>query len=333
MSKFDVWIIRFEPQDSSPAERLQSAFGIDASSAQSLERSVPKIVKHAVSAKAAGEMRQALEAIGTVVECRPARDLKPVSGSGRSNSAQVFHPPGADLFPAGRLSAIDPFASSEGTGTPRISVDDAKSQEAAAAPVVEARTAGTGSDPVESSASKGPSTLPAKRVVAAFVIAMVALLLVWALSAWRERANLDALEAARRGDRAAAEDWVDRYLSRDACTLHEASTYLSTPGTRQYVRRPDYVETFVEKLHADGAPKIEICDSDTLGYRFAHYLVVTLPDDASKHEQVIADAQSLVRRDAVVYRGVSSAEVEEIVRASTLVGSRRVLAELPTEAD
>ena len=162
---------------------------------------------------------------------------------------------------------------------------------------------------------------------------MAALLVAWGLSVWRERANLDALEAARRGDRDAAEGWVDRYLKRDSCTLHEASAYLSAPGTRQYVRRPDYIETFVEKIHADGAPKIEICDSDALGYRFAHYLVVTLPNDASEHEQVIADVQSLVRRDAVVYRGVSSAEVEEIVRASTLVGTRRVLAELPTDAD
>lgn len=330
MSKFDVWIIRFEPQDSSPAERLQSAFGIDASSAQSLQRSVPKIVKHAVSAKAAGEMRQALEAIGAVVECQPARDLKPVSAGGRSNSAQVFHPPGADLFPAGRLSAIDPFASSEGTGAPRISVDDANAQEAATASAREARL---GSDSVESSLSEAGWRPPAKRVVAALVIAVVAVLVVWGLSAWRERANLDALEAARRGDRDAAERWVDRYLERDACTLHEADAYLSTPGTRQYVRRPDYIETFVEKLHADGAPRIEICDSDRLGYRFAHYLVVTLPDDTGKHEQLIADTQSLVRRDAVVYGGVSSAEVEELVRASTLIGTRRVLANLPTDAD
>jgi len=63
MSAFDVWIIRFEPGEAPPAERLQAAFGIDFASAQSLERSLPKIVKHAVPAKAAGEMRQALEAI------------------------------------------------------------------------------------------------------------------------------------------------------------------------------------------------------------------------------------------------------------------------------
>ena len=79
--------------------------------------------------------------------------------------------------------------------------------------------------------------------------------------------------------------------------------------------------------------RLELCESDALGFRFAHYLVVTLPDDTSKHEQVIADAQSMVRRDAVVYRGVTSAEVEEIVRSSTLVGTRRVLVDLPVEAD
>ena len=56
MSSFDVWIIRFEPGEAPPAERLQGAFGIDLASAQSLERSLPKIVKHAVPAKAAGEV-------------------------------------------------------------------------------------------------------------------------------------------------------------------------------------------------------------------------------------------------------------------------------------
>ncbi len=125
MSTFDVWIIRFEPGKASPAERLQSAFGIDAASARSLEQSLPKVVKHGVQAKAAGEMRQVLEAIGAVVECRPARDVKPVAAADGTGSAAVFHPPGADLFPAGRVSAIDPFASATEAGVPRISVDDA----------------------------------------------------------------------------------------------------------------------------------------------------------------------------------------------------------------
>jgi len=124
MSAFDVWIIRFEPGESSPADRLESAFGIDAASARALEQSLPKIVKHAVPAKAAGEMRQALEAIGAVVECRPAREAKPVGGAGGAESAAVFHPPGADLFPAGRISAIDPFAPASEAGRPRISVED-----------------------------------------------------------------------------------------------------------------------------------------------------------------------------------------------------------------
>jgi len=125
MSRFDVWIIRFEPGDASPAERLKTAFGIDSASARSLEQSVPKIVKHAVPAKAAGEMRIALEAIGAVVECRPAREVKPIAGATGRDSAAVFSPPGADLFPAGRLSAIDPFAAAGEPGSPRISVDEA----------------------------------------------------------------------------------------------------------------------------------------------------------------------------------------------------------------
>lgn len=124
MSAFDVWIIRFEPGDSPPADRLQAAFGIDAAAAQSIEQGLPKVVKHGVHAKAAGEMRLALEAIGAVVECRPARDSKPVVGSKGVEAAAVFRPPGADLLPAGRYSAIDPFAPVAEAGVPRISVED-----------------------------------------------------------------------------------------------------------------------------------------------------------------------------------------------------------------
>jgi hypothetical protein len=125
MSRFDVWIIRFEPGDASPAVRLERAFGLDAASARLLEQGVPKIVKHAVPAKAAGEMRIALEAIGALVECRPAREFKPITGAAGQDRAAVFSPPGADLFPTGRLSAIDPFAAVGEPGSPRISVDEA----------------------------------------------------------------------------------------------------------------------------------------------------------------------------------------------------------------
>jgi hypothetical protein len=124
MSSFDVWIIRFEPGTDSPAKRLQSAFGIDAANARTLEQSLPKIVKHGIPAKAAGEMRLALEAIGAVVECRPARDVKRVATLEGSKQATIFHPPGQDLLPSGRISAIDPFESPLEAGVPRISVDD-----------------------------------------------------------------------------------------------------------------------------------------------------------------------------------------------------------------
>jgi hypothetical protein len=162
---------------------------------------------------------------------------------------------------------------------------------------------------------------------------VAAVAIAWGVNAWRQSAAMHGLDAARDGDRGAAERWVDRTLRESRCELHEARGYISSSTTRQYVRRPDYVETFVEKLYADGAPDIEVCDSEALGFRFAHYLVVTLPDDQSKHERVISDAHSFVRRDAVVYRGVTSTEVEEIVRASTLVGKSRVLVDLPAEAD
>ncbi len=161
-------------------------------------------------------------------------------------------------------------------------------------------------------------------LIAAFGVA-------WGINTWRQQAITHELTAARAGDRDAAESWVDRALRESDCELHEAKTYLSS-ATRQYVRRPDYVGTFVDKLYAGGAPSVEVCDSDALGFRFAHYLVVTLPEDSREQERVIADAQSFVRRDAVVYRGVTSQEVEEIVRGSTLVGETRVLVDLPAQA-
>ncbi len=160
---------------------------------------------------------------------------------------------------------------------------------------------------------------------------IVAFGVAWGINTWRQQAITHELAAARAGNRDAAESWVDRALRESDCELHEAKTYLSS-ATRQYVRRPDYVETFVDKLYAGGAPSVEVCDSDALGFRFAHYLVVTLPEDSREQERVIADAQSFVRRDAVVYRGVTSQEVEEIVRGSTLVGETRVLVDLPAQA-
>lgn len=125
MSKFDVWIIRFTPGESSPAERLQTAFGIAPASARALEQSLPKVVKHGVSPKAAGEMRHALESIGAVVECRPAREVRIAAGPTGADRGAVFHPPEEELFSAGRISAIDPFAPASATKLPRISVDDA----------------------------------------------------------------------------------------------------------------------------------------------------------------------------------------------------------------
>lgn len=160
---------------------------------------------------------------------------------------------------------------------------------------------------------------------------VAALGISWGINSWRHAVADRGLEAAREGDRSAAEDWVDRAIRESACELHEANEYLAGP-TREYVRRPDYVEDFVSKLYEGGSPRVEVCDSDALGFHIAHYLVVTLPEADRAQERVIADAQSFVRRDAVVYRGVTSEEVEEIVRSSTLVGETRVLVDLPAEA-
>jgi len=119
MSTFDVWVIRFSPGGPPPSERLKNAFGIDDASAKSVEQNLPRVVKHGVAAKEAGEMRKVLESIGAVVECRPARDAQPSPGPGPA----VFQRPAEDLLP-GRMSAIDPFATAAKPGVPRISVDD-----------------------------------------------------------------------------------------------------------------------------------------------------------------------------------------------------------------
>jgi hypothetical protein len=119
MSTFDVWIVRFEPGDRPPAERLQEAFGIDAPSARVLEQSVPKIIKHGLPSQAASELREALEAIGAVVECRPARQPKPGAAA---EGAAVFHPPGVDLIPTGGASV--PPVKLPSAGAPRATAGD-----------------------------------------------------------------------------------------------------------------------------------------------------------------------------------------------------------------
>jgi hypothetical protein len=162
---------------------------------------------------------------------------------------------------------------------------------------------------------------------------VVALGLSFGINQWRMHAAASGLEAAQAGDRQAAERWVTRALRESDCELFDAQEYLRDADTRSYVRRPDYIETFVRKLRDGGATAVEICESDKLGFRIAHYLLVTLPEDAAKHEQLISDSQSLVRRDAVVYRGVSTLEVEDLVRTSTLIGTTRVLIDLPAQAN
>ena len=162
---------------------------------------------------------------------------------------------------------------------------------------------------------------------------ITALGIAWSVNGWRHGAALQTLDEARNGDREAAEAWVGRTLRNTECELHEAREYLSSSSSRPRVWRPDYVETFVEKLYAGGARDVEVCESRSLGYPVAHYLLITFPDEETRHERIIAHAQSMVRRDAVVYRGATSAEAEEIVRTSTLIGERRLLADLPAKAD
>ena len=129
MSKFDVWVLSFSTGGPPPAQRLKHAFGIDDTSARAIEQRLPRVIKHAVGAKEAGEMRKVLESIGAEVDCRPARAAK----STTNPNAAVFRRPSDELLP-GRVSAIDPFAPAEEAGVPRISVEDPAESDLPASP-------------------------------------------------------------------------------------------------------------------------------------------------------------------------------------------------------
>lgn len=201
MSAFDVWIMRFEPGETPPAERLRSAFGIDVAAARSIEQSLPKIVKHGVHAKAAGEMRLALEGIGAVVECRPARDSKPVAGPTGVETAAVFRPPGADLLPAGRYSAIDPFAPVAEAGVPRISVDDPvpPSPPASAAPKIEADPARSVTTSLLASSRKQQRRKFVQQAVATMLAGAAILAIGWFLGSSVLRGEADLIGIAFDG--------------------------------------------------------------------------------------------------------------------------------------
>ena len=111
MSSFDVWILRFHSTATAPSDGLRRVFGIDEGSAREIEQTLPRVVKHGVHAKAAGEMRKALESIGAIVECRPAK----AEASSRRKPV---------VEPVRRISAVDPVARGPEAGVPRISVDD-----------------------------------------------------------------------------------------------------------------------------------------------------------------------------------------------------------------
>ncbi len=121
MSSFDVWLITFEPGDIAPAVRLQDAFGMDPVSARELEQALPRVVKHGIPAEAADEMREALEAIGGVVDCRAAMDADEAA---KANGTAVFRPPGADLFPGRSVSKIDPLKEVRDGDPLRLSLGD-----------------------------------------------------------------------------------------------------------------------------------------------------------------------------------------------------------------
>lgn len=121
MSSFDVWILRFHSTATAPSDGLRRVFGIDERSAREIEQTLPRVVKHGVHAKAAGEMRKALESIGAIVECRPA---KADAGAARNPVVKSVR----------RTSAVDPVEPGPNAGVPRISVDNVVAQPASTEP-------------------------------------------------------------------------------------------------------------------------------------------------------------------------------------------------------
>jgi hypothetical protein len=155
MSSFDVWLITFEPGEIAPSTRLQDAFGMDPASARELEQALPRVVKHGLAADAAEEMREALEAIGGVVDCRASMDADEAV---KANRTAVFHPPGADMFPGRSISNIDPLKRISEGGTLRLSLGDLALPQPAPVPEV----------PVPARVPEAPSEPSSSRAVSGF---------------------------------------------------------------------------------------------------------------------------------------------------------------------
>lgn len=155
MSSFDVWLITFEPGEIAPYVRLQDAFGMDPHSARELEQALPRVVKHGLAADAAEEMREALEAIGGVVDCRAAMNPEEAA---KAKGTAVFRPPGADLFAGRGVSKIDLSKEVGEDGLLRLSLGDLALPEPAPVPQVPA-------PPKRASTQQEPSR---KRAIAAF---------------------------------------------------------------------------------------------------------------------------------------------------------------------
>lgn len=155
----------------------------------------------------------------------------------------------------------------------------------------------------------------------------VAIAMAWGIDRWTGQVAIQRLDAARSGDRRAAEFWIRRTLDESDCQPREAGQYMRS-DTRNNIALPEFVEMFVGKLYDGGATNVEICDSVTSSASRAQYLLVGLPADEESQESVIANAQSLIRRRGLVYQGVPEDLVEELVRSSTLIGEDRVLVDI-----
>lgn len=156
---------------------------------------------------------------------------------------------------------------------------------------------------------------------------LVAIAMAWGINRWTRQVAMERLDAARSGDRGAAEFWIERTLDDSDCEPREAATYMQG-DTRNNVALPEFVEMFVRKLYDGGATDVQICESAGPSAPPAQYLLIRLPSDEESQEGVIANAQSLIRRRGLVYQGVPEDLVEELVRSSTLVGEDRVLVDI-----
>jgi hypothetical protein len=155
---YDVWLLEFAGS-AEPVASLRQAFDIDAERASRIVSTLPRVVKHGVSAAEAEEVAAALRALGATVEIRAARPDPKRSGADlarpprKAPAAEPVTPPSLEPTPEESAPVGDPkldfdapldiaprSATSSRSGMPRPKLAPA---EDGAAPTPAAATAGS----------------------------------------------------------------------------------------------------------------------------------------------------------------------------------------------